>query len=188
MAANEPRGDARDDLRGHRSTHGRNRGRHARVEPTRCRETVNAVTTHSRHVGTLAIEAEGLTKRFGATCAVDGVDLEVRAGSVYGFLGPNGAGKTTSIRILATLLRPDAGYARGFGHDVVDEADIVRHKLGLTSQFASVDEDLTGFENLTLLARLLGYSRRSARTRAGELLEAFTLVDAADRSVATLSG
>jgi ABC-2 type transport system ATP-binding protein len=136
----------------------------------------------------LAIEAVGLTKTFGATRAVDGVDLEVPAGSVYGFLGPNGAGKTTTIRILATLLRADSGRACVFGHDVVHEADAVRRRLSLTSQFASVDEDLTGFENLTLLARLLGFSRRSARTRAHELLEAFELADAARRSVSTLSG
>ncbi len=136
----------------------------------------------------LAIEAVGLTKNFGATRAVDGVDLSVAAGSVYGFLGPNGAGKTTTIRILATLLEPDGGYARVFGHDVVHEAHAVRRKLSLTSQFASVDEDLTGYENLILLARLLGYSRRSARARADELLQAFALTDTAERSVATLSG
>ncbi len=150
---------------------------------------MNAVTTPvSRRRSDFAVEAVGLTKTFGATRAVDGVDLVIPAGSVYGFLGPNGAGKTTTIRILATLLRPDSGRARVFGHDVVDEADAVRRRLSLTSQFASVDEDLTGFENLTLLARLLGYSRRSARSRASELLDAIALADAAGRQVATLSG
>ncbi len=150
---------------------------------------MSVITTHpSGNDRALVIEAIGLTKSFGATRAVDGVNLEVPAGSVYGFLGPNGAGKTTTIRILATLLRPDAGHARVFDHDVVDDADAVRRKLSLTSQFTSVDEDLTGFENLVLLARLLGYRGRSARRRAEELLEAFALTDAARRSVATLSG
>ncbi len=150
---------------------------------------MSVITTHSsRNDRALAIEAVGLTKTFAATRAVDGVNLEVPVGEVYGFLGPNGAGKTTTIRILATLLRPDAGHARVFDHDVVDEADAVRGRLSLTSQFASVDEDLTGFENLMLLARLLGYRGSSARRRAEELLEAFALADAAGRSVATLSG
>src|SRR5918997_337305 len=129
----------------------------------------------------LAIEASGLVKTFGENRAVDGVELAVRTGMVYGLLGPNGAGKTTTIRMLATLLRPDAGTARVFGHDVVREADEVRSRVSLTGQFASVDEDLTGFENLVLLARLLGYSRAQARARAGELLEAFGLSEAADR-------
>jgi ABC-2 type transport system ATP-binding protein len=107
---------------------------------------------------------------------------------VYGLLGPNGAGKTTTIRMLATLLRPDAGTARVFGHDVVREADAVRSRVSLTGQFASVDEDLTGFENLVLLARLLGYSRRQARERASELLDAFGLSEAAARQVKNYSG
>src|ERR671910_1970081 len=98
----------------------------------------------------LAIEASGLVKSFGETRAVDGVDLAVRSGSVYGVLGPNGAGKTTTIRMLATLLRPDGGSARVLGHDVVDDADEVRKVIGLTGQYASVDEDLTGTENLVL--------------------------------------
>ena len=136
----------------------------------------------------LAIEASGLVKAFGATRAVDGVDLTVRPGMVYGLLGPNGAGKTTTIRMLATLLKPDAGSARVFGHDVVREADAVRSRVGLTGQYASVDEDLTGFENLVLLARLLGYPRSQARVRAGELLAAFGLSDAADRQVKKYSG
>jgi ABC-2 type transport system ATP-binding protein len=136
----------------------------------------------------LAIEATGLVKAFGRTRAVDGVDLAVRTGSVYGVLGPNGAGKTTTIRMLATLLRPDAGSARVLGHDVVAEADAVRAVVSLTGQLASVDEDLTGRENLVLLARLLGLRRGAARARAGELLDAFGLADAAGRLVKTYSG
>ncbi|MGH3087585.1 MAG: ATP-binding cassette domain-containing protein [Rubrobacteraceae bacterium] len=135
-----------------------------------------------------AIETSGLVKTFGETRAVNGVDLAVRAGSVYGVLGPNGAGKTTAIRMLATLLRPDAGTAHVFGHDVVREADAVRSRVSLTGQFASVDEDLTGTENLILLARLLGYSRKAARARARELLDAFGLTDAAGRQVKKYSG
>jgi ABC-2 type transport system ATP-binding protein len=138
--------------------------------------------------GDLAIETSGLVKVFGKTRAVDGVDLAVRTGSVYGFLGPNGAGKTTTIRMLATLIRPDAGTARVLGHDIVREADAVRSRVGLTGQFASVDEDLTGHENLVLLARLLGYSWARARARAGELLDAFGLAEAAARQVKTYSG
>src|SRR5688500_11303482 len=107
----------------------------------------------------LAIEANGLMKSFGSVRAVDGVDLAVRSGSVYGVLGPNGAGKTTTIRMLATLLRPDAGSARVLGHDIVHEADAVRGLVSLTGQLASVDEDLSGRENLILLARLLGLRR-----------------------------
>jgi ABC-2 type transport system ATP-binding protein len=136
----------------------------------------------------LAIEATGLVKSFGETRAVDGVDLTVRRGSVYGVLGPNGAGKTTTIRMLATLLRPDAGEASVLGHDVVDDADAVRGIVSLTGQLASVDEDLTGRENLVLLARLLGLKRPAAKARAGELLDAFGLVDAADRLAKHYSG
>ena len=136
----------------------------------------------------LAIEAEGLAKAFGETKAVDGVDLAVRSGSVYGVLGPNGAGKTTTIRMLATLLRPDAGAARVFGHDIVDEADAVRGLVSLTGQLASVDEDLTGRENLVLLGRLLGLKRPAAKARATELLESFGLADAAARLVKNYSG
>ena len=136
----------------------------------------------------LAIEATGLAKSFGETRAVDGVDLAVRTGSVYGVLGPNGAGKTTTIRMLATLLRPDGGSARVLGHDVVSEADAVRGLVSLTGQLASVDEDLTGRENLVLLGRLLGLKRNAARTRATELLDAFGLADAAGRLVKHYSG
>jgi ABC-2 type transport system ATP-binding protein len=136
----------------------------------------------------LAIEATGLVKTFGDVRAVDGVDLAVGGGSVYGVLGPNGAGKTTTIRMLATLLRPDAGSARVLGHDIVDEADAVRGLVSLTGQLASVDEDLTGRENLTLIGRLLGLKRADAKARAGELLEAFGIADAAGRLVKNYSG
>jgi ABC-2 type transport system ATP-binding protein len=136
----------------------------------------------------LAIETAGLIKIFGATRAVDGIDLAVPAGAVYGFLGPNGAGKTTTMRMLATLLRPDGGTAHVFGHDVVREADAVRARISLTGQFASVDEDLTGRENLTLIARLLGFSGSGARARANELLAAFELTEAGRRSVKVFSG
>ncbi len=136
----------------------------------------------------LAIEATGLVKAFGETRAVNGVDLAVRSGSVYGVLGPNGAGKTTTIRMLATLLRPDEGSARVLGHDIVREADAVRGLVSLTGQLASVDEDLSGRENLILLGRLLGLSRAAAKLRAGELLEAFGLAEAAGRLVKTYSG
>ncbi|MDQ4132009.1 MAG: ATP-binding cassette domain-containing protein [Actinomycetota bacterium] len=136
----------------------------------------------------LAIEAEGLVKAFGDTCAVDGVDLAVPRGTVYGVLGPNGAGKTTTIRILSTLIRPDAGRARVLGHDVVEEADAVRAAISLTGQMASVDEDLTGRENLVLLGRLLGLRRRAANERAAELLDAFGLSEAAAKLVKHYSG
>jgi ABC-2 type transport system ATP-binding protein len=134
------------------------------------------------------VEASGLAKAFGNTHAVDDVDLTVPSGGVFGLLGPNGAGKTTTIRILATLVRPDRGTARVLGHDVRDEADAVRSRISLTGQFASVDEDLTGRENLVLLARLLGHSRKRAKARADELLSAFGLVEAAGRLVKTYSG
>jgi ABC-2 type transport system ATP-binding protein len=136
----------------------------------------------------LAIEASDLVRTFGATRALDGIDLRVPAGTVYGLLGPNGAGKTTAVRVLATLLRPDGGEARVFGHDVVREADAVRGKVSLTGQYASVDEDLTGLENLVLLGRLLGHSKPGARERAGRLLDAFGLTEAADRQVKKYSG
>jgi len=136
----------------------------------------------------LAIEATGLVKTFGETTAVDGVDLAVRTGSVYGVLGPNGAGKSTTIRMLATLIRPDAGSARVLGHDIVTDADAVRGLVSLTGQLASVDEDLTGRENLILLGRLLGLSRAAAKARATELLEAFGLAEASGRLVKNFSG
>ncbi len=136
----------------------------------------------------LAIEARGLAKSFGEVKAVDGVDLEVARGSVYGVLGPNGAGKTTTIRMLATLLRPDGGSAKVLGHDIVTEADAVRGLVSLTGQLASVDEDLTGRENLILLGRLLGYRVPQARERADELLSAFGLAEASARLVKNYSG
>jgi ABC-2 type transport system ATP-binding protein len=137
---------------------------------------------------TLAIEASGLKKHFGDTRAVDGVDLAVGAGSVYGVLGPNGAGKTTTIRMLATLLRPDGGSARVLGHDVIEDGDAVRGLVALTGQLASVDEDLTGRENLILLGWLLGLRRPQAKARADELLEAFGLSDASAKLVKHYSG
>jgi ABC-2 type transport system ATP-binding protein len=136
----------------------------------------------------LAIEATGLAKSFGSVRAVDGVDLTVRRGSVYGVLGPNGAGKTTTIRMLATLLHPDAGEARVLGHDIVREADAVRGLVSLTGQLASVDEDLTGRENLILIGRLLGLRKADAKARAAELLGAFGLDEAATRLVKQYSG
>ncbi|MFJ7523410.1 ATP-binding cassette domain-containing protein [Streptomyces griseus] len=136
----------------------------------------------------LAIETTGLVKVFGDNRAVDGIDLAVPTGTVYGVLGPNGAGKTTAVRMLATLLRPDGGTARVFGKDVVKEADAVRSRVSLTGQYASVDEDLTGVENLVLLARLLGHSKPAARDRAAQLLEGFGLSEAAGRQVKNYSG
>ncbi|GAA2449446.1 ATP-binding cassette domain-containing protein [Streptomyces macrosporus] len=136
----------------------------------------------------LAIETSGLVKVFGETRAVDGVDLAVPAGTVYGVLGPNGAGKTTTVKMLATLLRPDGGEARVFGHDVLREADAVRGRVSLTGQYASVDEDLTGTENLVLLGRLLGHRKHAARERAAQLLDAFGLSEAADKQVKNYSG
>lgn len=136
----------------------------------------------------LAVEARGLVKTFGDNRAVDGVDLNVRAGTVYGVLGPNGAGKTTAIRMLATLLKPDGGWARVFGHDVVKEPHMVRQLIGVTGQYASVDETLSATENLVLFSRLLGLGRREARRKATELLEEFGLTEAAKRPLKKFSG
>jgi ABC transporter DrrB family efflux protein len=135
-----------------------------------------------------AVHVEGVVKRFGETVALAGVDLDVAEGTVFGLLGPNGAGKTTLVRVLATLLEPDAGRAEVFGHDVVHEAPIVRELLGLTGQFAAVDEILSGRENLVMFGRLFDLSRDEARRRATELLERFELTDAADRPARTYSG
>ena len=137
---------------------------------------------------TTVIEAEGLTKRFGATQALAGVDLHAESGRVLALLGPNGAGKTTIVRILATLLTPDAGQARLCGYDVVADATVVRQLLALTGQYASVDDELTGTENLIMICRLLGFGRAAARARAGEMLERFELAEAAGRAVKTYSG
>ncbi len=137
---------------------------------------------------THAIWAEGLVKRFGETTALDGVDLAVRTGTVLGLLGPNGAGKTTAVRVLATLCRPDAGHATVGGYDVVRNAHQVRQLIGLTGQYAAVDEALTGTENLQLIGRLLGMSRQGSKQRARELLARFGLVDAAGRAAKTYSG
>ena len=135
-----------------------------------------------------AIEVAGLTRRFGDTVALDGVDLVVQPGGVVGLLGPNGAGKTTLVRILATLLRPTAGSARIFGRDVVDQAAEIRHDIALTGQYAAVDGLLTGRENLVMFGELLGLTTRSATARADELLERFALTDAATRRAGTYSG
>ena len=137
---------------------------------------------------TPAIETHALVKQFGKLRAVDGIDLVVPRGSVFGLLGPNGAGKTTTVRMLATLLRPDGGSARVLGHDVVEQAHAVRARVSLNGQFASVDEELTGQENLVLIARLLGFSWRGARERAQALLAAFDLAEAGRRLVRTYSG
>jgi oleandomycin transport system ATP-binding protein len=135
-----------------------------------------------------AIEAEGLRKRFSQTQALDGVDLAARTGSVLGVLGPNGAGKTTAVRILATLIAADSGSARVGGHDVAREPNRVRELIGLTGQYASVDEALTGTQNLTMIGQLLDLSGKAARARARELLAWFDLDDAADRPARTYSG
>ena len=137
---------------------------------------------------TNAIEASGLVKRFGKTTALAGVDLVARSGTVLGVLGPNGAGKTTAVRILATLLRPDGGQALVCGYDVERQAHQVRQLIGLTGQYASVDEGLSGVNNLIMIGRLLGVSRRDARARAVTLLERFDLKEAAQRPVKTYSG
>jgi oleandomycin transport system ATP-binding protein len=134
------------------------------------------------------IQVEGLVKKFGGTTALAGVDLVARPGAVLGLLGPNGSGKTTTVRVLATLLRPDAGRATVFGHDVVADAAAVRARIGLTGQYAAVDEALTGTNNLMLIARLLDLPRPAARARAAELIEEFGLADAAGRKVRTYSG
>ena len=135
-----------------------------------------------------AIEAEGLVKRYGHVVALDGFDLVVPEGTVMGLLGPNGAGKTTAVRMFTTLLTPDAGRARVAGLDVVADARRLRRVIGLSGQYAAVDEDLTGFENLDLVGRLYHLGRQASRERARELLERFDLADAADRTVKGYSG
>ncbi len=135
-----------------------------------------------------AIDVKGLRKSYGKTEVLKGIDLQVKQGSLVALLGPNGAGKTTTIRILATLLMPDSGNVQIFGHDVVQDPDAARRLVSLTGQFASVDEDLTGMENLVLVGRLLGFSWKQAKARSAELLEAFGLTEAADRQVKKYSG
>src|ERR1700761_5913274 len=137
---------------------------------------------------TAAIEAEGLVKHYGQTKALDGLDLRVPQGTVYGVLGPNGAGKTTAVRVLATLLRPDRGQARVLGHDVVAEAAAVRRTIGLTGQYAALDEYLTGQANLIMIGQLSRLTASAARRRADEMLERFSLTEAAGRAVKTYSG
>ena len=137
---------------------------------------------------TYAIEAEGLVKIFGRTRALDGIDLQVGAGTILGMLGPNGAGKTTTVRVLTTLLRPDLGTARVAGFDVRTEAAQVRREIGLTGQYAALDESLTGRANLIMVGQLCRMSKKQAKQRAAELLDEFDLTDAADRGVKTYSG
>ena len=137
---------------------------------------------------TAAIEIRGLAKSFGEVTALDGLDLQIEAGTVFGLLGPNGAGKTTLVRIVATLLAPDAGRVAVHGHDVVADPLAVRRRIGLAGQFAAVDEELTGRENVEMIGRLYRLTSGEARKRAGQLLERFALLDAADRRVSTYSG
>ncbi|MBM9505358.1 ATP-binding cassette domain-containing protein [Actinacidiphila acididurans] len=138
--------------------------------------------------GTAAVEVRGLVKHYGTTRALDGVDLDVRQGTVLGVLGPNGAGKTTLVRVLSTLVRPDAGTARVAGYDVLTQPRQLRRVIGLTGQYASVDEKLSGRENLYMIGRLLDLSRKEARARADELLERFSLTEAARRPAMQYSG
>ena len=140
------------------------------------------------HVPDAAIVVEGLVKRFGSVVAVDGVDLQVPQATILGLLGPNGAGKTTCVRMLTTILRPDAGRATVLGVDVAKRPQEVRRSIGLAGQYAAVDELLTGRENLTMVGRLTHVPRKEVRPRAAELLERFDLADAADRPVRTYSG
>ena len=135
-----------------------------------------------------AIEVHGLVKSYGDVRALDGVDLEAAAGTVLGLLGPNGAGKTTTVRVLTTLLQPDEGTARVAGLDVVKDAHALRERIGLAGQYAAIDDNLTGVENLTMVGRLYGNKRKVARARAHELLERFDLSDAGDRTAKTYSG
>lgn len=152
--------------------------------------TLNQVTNNKKIIDSraLAVEAEGLVKVFGDNHAVDGVDLQVRTGSIYGVLGPNGAGKTTTIRMLATLLKADAGSAKIFGYDIGKEPQQVRQLIGVTGQYASVDESLSATENLIIFSRLLGLGRIESKRKAMELLEEFGLTEAAKRPLKNFSG
>ncbi|MDR4316700.1 multidrug ABC transporter ATP-binding protein [Niallia circulans] len=151
---------------------------------------MNQVTNNKKIIDSreLAVEAEGLVKVFGDNRAVDGVDLQVRTGSIYGVLGPNGAGKTTTIRMLATLLKADAGSAKIFGYDIGKEPQQVRQLIGVTGQYASVDESLSATENLIIFSRLLGLGRTESKRKAMELLEEFGLTEAAKRPLKNFSG
>jgi ABC-2 type transport system ATP-binding protein len=144
------------------------------------------MTEHSNKE--FAVDAKGLVKIFGDNRAVDGVDLKVKTGSIYGVLGPNGAGKSTVINMLSTLMTPDGGSAKVFGHDVVKEAQIVRQLIGLTGQSASVDEGLSATENLVIFSRLLGLNKKQAKQKAAELLEEFHLAETAKRPLSKFSG
>lgn len=152
--------------------------------------TLNQVTNNKKIIDSreLAVEAEGLVKVFGDNRAVDGVDIQVRTGSIYGVLGPNGAGKTTTIRMLATLLKADAGSAKIFGYDIGKEPQQVRQLIGVTGQYASVDESLSATENLIIFSRLLGLGRIESKRKAMELLEEFGLTEAAKRPLKNFSG
>jgi ABC-2 type transport system ATP-binding protein len=154
------------------------------VSVSRAPETISQVKLRRD----LAVSARGLFKRFGAVRAVDGIDLEVPRGMIFAILGPNGAGKTTLMRMLATITRPDAGTGSVMGHDLAAEPHAVRAAIAMTGQFASLDEDLTGRENLILLARLWGFRGRAAKARADHLLAVFDLTDAAGKQVKSYSG
>ncbi|GGW31284.1 daunorubicin resistance protein DrrA family ABC transporter ATP-binding protein [Streptomyces caelestis] len=151
-------------------------------------DTVRDMTRIDKNAGGAAVTVRGLVKHYGETKALDGVDLEVREGTVMGVLGPNGAGKTTLVRILSTLLAPDTGRATVAGYDVVRQPRQLRRVIGLTGQYASVDEKLSGWENLYMIGRLLDLPRKDSRRRADELLERFSLTEAAKRPAATYSG
>ncbi len=150
--------------------------------------TTRQTTVDREHATAIAVEARGLVKTFGDNRAVDGVDLTIPSGCVYALLGPNGAGKTTIINMLTTLLKPDGGDAKVFGHDVVRETQVVRQLISVTGQSAAVDERLSATENLTIFGLLLGLSRSEAGKRAGELLQEFGLQDAAKRTLEKFSG
>jgi ABC-2 type transport system ATP-binding protein len=156
--------------------------------PTRLEEPMTEATTPPSAQPELAISVRGLRKSFGDVRALDGVDLEVAPGTVLGLLGPNGAGKTTAVRVMATLLAPDAGEVRVAGLDVVKDAAKVRERIGLAGQYAAIDENLTGLENLVMVGRLYGMSRADATARGRELLDRFDLTDAAGRPAKTYSG
>jgi ABC-2 type transport system ATP-binding protein len=156
--------------------------------PMRLEEPMTEATTQAASEPELAIRVRGLHKAFGKVRALDGVDLSVAPGTVLGLLGPNGAGKTTAVRVMATLLRPDAGEVRVAGLDVVRDAVKVRERIGLAGQYAAIDENLTGLENLVMVGRLYGMSRGAATVRARELLDGFDLAEAAGRPAKTYSG